>query len=212
LKPSAVSFLSVRARVLIAVLLLLLKVAVSFVMLPHGLQVTYFAAPEWKEPASSKIDARVSVGKEGDPAVPARSASWQGYASVRANADRQALYLRGKGVTAELWVDGFQVVHLDPAKEEEIQEVAWSAATHRLIVRMTASPDQSPQFDAGFVTDGAMVPFDEHSVLVRPAPSWRIAVDRAAWPLVPWLNAVLVALFAWIAWRLVDFMVPPEEQ
>jgi hypothetical protein len=213
LKPYAVSFPSVRARVVVAALLLLLKLAVSFVVLRHGLQASYFAAPQWKEPTVSRIDARVSLGRQGDPVVPALSAVWQGYAPVRSGADRQAFYLRGNGVTAELWVDGFQAVHLEPLAEEEIQRVAGSAAAvHRLVVRMTAPPGHSPQFDAGFVTDGAMVPFEENDVLVRPAPPWRIALDRAVRPLSPWLDGLLVALLAWIAWHVVDFMVPPEEQ
>jgi len=211
-KPYAVSFPSLRARVLVAVLLLVLKVAVSLVVIPRGLQASYFAAPQWKEPTVSRIDARVSVGREGDPVMAGRSATWQGSVPPRSGVDCQAFYLRGKDVTAELWVDGFQAVHLEPAANEEIQRVAWSAAMHRLIVRMSSSGDVSPQFDAGFITTGAMTPFSEDVVLLKPAPAWRVVLDRAARPLTPWIDVLLAALLAWIAWGVVDFMVPPEEQ
>ena len=212
MKPYADSFPSLRARLLVAALFLLLKVTVSFVVIPHGLQTSYFAAPQWKQPTGSRIDARVSVGRAGDPVVPGLSVAWQGYTSARTGVERQAFYLRGKGVTAELWVDGFQVVHLEPAADEEIQRVAWSAAMHRLIVRMSASPGTAAQFDAGFMTDGAMTPFGDDVVLLKPAPSWRVTLDRAARPLSPWIDVLLAALLAWIAWGVVDFMVPPEEQ
>ena len=212
LKPYAVSFPSLRARVLVAVLLLVLKAFVPYMAVSRGLQAKYFAAPEWQEPALSRIDARVSLGREGDPVMAGRSVTWQGYLPARAGVDRQAFYLRGKDVTAELWIDGFQVVHLEPSAREEIQRVAWSAAMHRLIVRMSASPGNPPEFDAGLITTGAMTPFSDDVVLLKPAPAWRVAVDRAAHPLGPWIDVLLAALLAWIAWGVVDFMVPPEEQ
>jgi hypothetical protein len=209
LKPSHVS---VRAHALVTVLLLLTRLAVSYALIRHGLQATYFAAPQWTGATVSRIEPRLSFRRDSDANPQAFSAVWQGYIPARSAVDRQAFYLRGNGVTAELWVDGLQAVHLDPTAEEEIQWVAWPAATHHLIVRMTALPGHSPQFDAGLVGDGAMVPFDENTVLVKPAPSWRIAGDRGLRPLIPWIDVLLVILLAWGAWRVVDFMVPPEEQ
>ena len=194
-------------------LLVLLRGAAFLVAVPHGLQASYFSAPQWAQPMAARIDGRVSFGRENDPQVPALSVVWQGYMPARSGVDRQAFYLRGSGVTAELWVDGLQVVHLEPAAAEEVQHAPWPAALHRLIVRMTTTPDRPPQFDAGFVTtDGTRVPFDENRVLVKPASSWRVAADGVFWPLIPWLNGFLLVFLAWGAWRAVDFMVPPEEQ
>ena len=209
---------------MLVAVLFLLRVAASFVLIRHGLQASYFAAPQWTQPTVSRIDARLSFGGENDTDLPALSAVWQGYAPVQSGVDRQAFYLRGKGVTAELWVDGLQAVHLEPGAEEEIERAPWAAAMHHLIVRMTAAPGHSPQFDAGFVmTDGTKMPFGENAVLVKPAPAWRVAVDRRLRPLSTLLDGLLLAILAWGAWwtfplawrhlmRAVDFIVPPEEQ
>ena len=44
------------------------------------------------------------------------SVTWQGYVRAPRAEDRRQFYLRGTGVTAELWVDGAQTVHLVPSK------------------------------------------------------------------------------------------------
>src|SRR5215212_4861917 len=117
--------------------LVVLKLLAGALSVERGLEADYFGNPEWVPPVQrstefrsasfTRIDRRLAFSTGDAPdfplfffAAPDRarlpfSVTWQGYMEAKSGDDRQKFYLRGKGLTAELWVDGAQTVRKDPS-------------------------------------------------------------------------------------------------
>jgi hypothetical protein len=197
--------------------LLLARSAAGPLLVARGFQGTYFANANWAPPAvSSRIDPRLSFGNNERISLPAQvpfSATWQGVVRVRQAMPQQTFYLRGKHATGELWVDGVQVVRLEPPDDEASWRAPWPAGTHRLTVRLAAAGETVSSFDAGFVTaSGSKLPFDEDAVLTRSIPEWRVVIDRIVRPLSVVMTYALFVISAVAIIRVVALIAPPEEQ
>lgn len=166
----------------------------------------------------TRIDGRLVFGAPGSPDLPLYffndssrfnffqpgepdrntlpfSATWKGHVWSRAAEDRRALYLRGRGVTAELWVDGAQMVRLEPPAEEALERARWPAGMRRLIVRVSSQPGGGRQFEAGFVDgNGTKTPFSQSELVTRAFAPWRIVSDRIVRFLSVAIDAVLIAM------------------
>jgi dolichyl-phosphate-mannose-protein mannosyltransferase len=136
------------------------------------------------------------------------SVTWQGYVRAPRAEDRRQFYLRGTGVTAELWVDGAQTVHLNPTASDAFDRALWPAGVRHLTVRVSVPAGASRRFEAGYVdSDGRQIPFDATNIAARPYPRWRISADvvvRFVSRIIDvLLLAALVGLFAWTLARMV---------
>jgi hypothetical protein len=178
--------------VLITVLLIG-KLLASFVFsVERGLEADYFSNAHWTPPVSfTRIDRRLvfrdtdAAGRDARPF----SVAWQGYVRATRAEDRRTFYLRGKSVSAELWVDGAQAVHLESGADEAVDRAQWPAGFRHLTVRLSGAGDASPEFEAGYIDgDGRKHPLGVANAVTRPYPQWRLIADR---------------IFAFI-WRSVD--------
>jgi dolichyl-phosphate-mannose-protein mannosyltransferase len=123
------------------------------------------------------------------------SVTWQGYVSAPRAEDRRQFYLRGNGVTAELWVDGAQAVHLDPTAEAAFEWARWPAGLRQLTVRVSVPDGASRQFEAGFVdAEGKQTPFDDTNLIARPYPGWRVTAGRIVRFVSRMIDVLLIAL------------------
>jgi hypothetical protein len=163
--------------------LLILKLLTGFVLsVERGLEADYFSNAHWTPPVSlTRIDRRLvfrgtnAAGRETLPF----SVAWQGYVPATHAEDRRTFYLRGKGVNAELWVDGAQTVHLEPEVEEAVDRARWPAGLRHLTVRLSSAAGASPQFEAGFIDgNGQKHPLGAANVVTKPYPQWRLVADR----------------------------------
>jgi len=130
------------------------------------------------------------------------SVTWQGYVRAQRAEDRRQFYLRGTGVTAELWVDGAQTVHLDPSKSDAFDRALWPAGVRHLTVRLSVPAGASRRFEAGYVeSDGKQIPFDATNIAARPYPRWRFSADVVVGFVSRIIDAlllvVLAGMFAW---------------
>ncbi len=166
---------------LITVLLIVKLLVGAAVSVEHGLEADYFANARWAPPASlTRIDRRLvfrGTNPSGRDTAPF-SVTWQGYVPATHAEDRRTFYLRGKAVTAELWVDGGQTVHLEAGTEEAADRARWPAGLRHLTVRLSTTEGNSPQFEAGFVgADGSKHPLGAANIVTRPYPQWRLSAD-----------------------------------
>jgi hypothetical protein len=208
------------------------------ISIERGLQADYFANAQWAPPIErstdfrsrsfTRIDRQLDFGGPGRPDFPlyfvnnvARlnfseperenlpfSVTWQGYVRAPRAEDRRQFYLRGTGVTAELWVDGAQTVHLDPSEVDAFDRALWPAGNRHLTVRLSVPAGASRRFEAGYVDpDGKQIPFDATNISARPYPRWRLTADVVVRFASLFIDAlllmVLVGVFAWTVARMV---------
>ncbi|MSO55915.1 MAG: hypothetical protein EXQ55_03195 [Acidobacteria bacterium] len=171
----------------------------------------------------TRIDRRLEFGAPGSPDLPLYffndstrfnfyqpgepdrgklpfSATWNGYVWSRAAEDRRTFYLRGKGVTAELWVDGAQAVRLEPPAEEALDRARWPAGMRRLTVRVSSQSGGGRRFEAGFVdAKGTKTPFSQSELTTRAFAPRRIIIDRTGRFLGVAIDAVLIAMLVYCA-------------
>jgi hypothetical protein len=176
----------------------------------------------------TRIDRRLDFGGPGRPGLPvyffndvARfnfyqrgepnrddlpfSVTWQGYMRAPRAEDRRQFYLRGTGVTAELWVDGAQTVRLDPTGPDAFDRALWPAGVRHLTVRLSMPSGAPRRFEAGYVdSDGRQIPFDATNIAARPYPRWRLSADGVVRFVSRIIDVLLLAvLFGVFAWTVV---------
>jgi hypothetical protein len=135
------------------------------------------------------------------------SVTWQGYVRAPRAEDRRQFYLRGTGVTAELWADGAQAVHLDPTASDAFDGALWPAGVRHLTIRLSVPAGASRRFEAGYVdSDGKQIPFDATNIAARPYPRWRFSADVGVRFVSRIIDAlllvVLAGMFAWTVARM----------
>ena len=132
------------------------------------------------------------------------SVTWQGYVRAARAEDRRQFYLRGTGVTAELWVDGAQTVHLDPSASDAFDRALWPAGVRHLTVRLNVPAGVSRRFEAGYVDpDGRQIPFDAKNIAARSYSRWRLFADEGVRLVSRIIDALLLAVLAVVfAWTL----------
>jgi hypothetical protein len=210
---------SLPGRWILAALLMLKLLAAAFILVDRGFDADYFANAQWAPPSSPRIDRRLTFDVPGDKDF---SVAWRGYQRAPQSENRRTFYLRGTGVTAELWVDGVQVVHLGPTAGEAVDRAPWPAGLRRLTVRLSVGQGTRRVFDAGFIDgDGNRTPLDASNVTVRPYVRWRLYADEIVGfgsilvdgVLLIVLGGAFLVARPWIGiMRAIDFLVPAEAE
>jgi hypothetical protein len=179
--------------------LLIAKLLAGFVLsVERGLEADYFSNADWTPPVSFKrIDRRLlyrntdAAGRETLPF----SVVWQAYVPVTRAKDRRTFYLRGRSVSAELWVDGAQTAHLESGSEEAVDRARWPAGLRHLTVRLSGAAGGSFEFEAGFIDGhGRQHPLGVANAVTRPYPQWRLVADRIFGPVVRTIDGLFLAV------------------
>jgi len=120
----------------------------------------------------------------------------RGYFWVRSPQDRQDVYLAGKNVIGEFWIDGTEAVRLEPPSNEAVASAPWPSGMRRLTIRVSGGSAQ--RVEAGVVdASGRKLPFDEADVFASPVTAWRLAVDRTTHGVTTLVDGALLIVLAW---------------
>jgi hypothetical protein len=157
---------------------------------------------------------RLNYWRPGEPARTALpvSARWEAWVPVGADT-RARVYLAGRGVRADLAVDGRVALALGPEAARAETEVALPAGWRHLAVRLDVPLGAPRGFEAGWLDPaGRPRPLDAAMLFPVPVAPRRLAADRAVRRLSAALDGGLLGLLAWwtvlaavqAAGRLVD--------